>query len=274
MNSSMQSVTIDDDDDDAVPRGEDDKTSSDNDDKPSSTGRDETDVKEDYFKGYFAFALWGYIPPTGGEKYKTAFINTVVKPGAKVKIKQGRKTQREVKKEEKSYMIELDNRGTNQSNKDENDTIMEITEIMMKGCKEMSKQRLYKCRIDKIEFEMRYYSSRIKEIVDELKELREDGDSDDEKENEVKQLKSELKSVRRSKKNAFQNWTVVTQAEEVRRTMVTIADDDSSSGKCKSASGTASSGNSGTNTTIETECSESIPANVNVMVNDKSNTKK
>ena len=61
---------------------------------------------------------------------------------------------------------------------------------------------------------MRYYSSRIKEIVDELKELREDGDSDDEKENEVKQLKSELRSVRRSKKNAFQNWTVKKQGEQ------------------------------------------------------------
>ena len=61
-----------------------------------------------------------------------------------------------MKKEEKSYMIELDNCGTNQSNKDENDKIKEITEIMMKGYKEMAKQRLYKCRIDKIEFEMRY----------------------------------------------------------------------------------------------------------------------
>ena len=134
----------------------------------------------------------------------------------------------ENKKDEKSYMAELDNRGMNQSQKDENNKIKEITEIMMKGRKEMAKQRLYKCRIDKIEFEMRNYSSRINEIVDELKELREDGDSDDETKDEVKQLKSELKSVRRSRKDVFQNLTVVTQAEEAMRTMVTIEDDESS----------------------------------------------
>ena len=48
MNSSMQSVTIDDDDDDAVPNGEDEKTSSDDDDKKTGTGKDVTDIKENY----------------------------------------------------------------------------------------------------------------------------------------------------------------------------------------------------------------------------------
>ena len=157
-------------------------------------------------------------------------------------------------------MVELNNHGVNYFQKDENDKVKEITEIMMKGRKEMGKQRLYKCCIDKIEFEMRYYSSRIKEIVDGLKELRED----DKKEEEIKQLKSELKSVRKSKKNAFQNWKVVTQAEEAWRTMITMEYDESSSWKYQSPITTSSIGYSVTNTTIVTECSQSIPENVNI----------
>ena len=77
---------VDDDDVVVVPKDEDKKTSNDDDDKKTGTGKDVTDIKENYFKGYFAFALWGYIPPTGGEKYKTGFINTVIKPSVKVKV--------------------------------------------------------------------------------------------------------------------------------------------------------------------------------------------
>ena len=86
---------------------------------------------------------------------------------------------------------------------------------------------------------------------------------------------------------------MATQAEEARRTMVTIEDDKSSvymtrpaqsghydpigthfSTGQKFPSTNSSNGDCGTNTTIKTECSESIPANVNVMVTDNSTTKK
>ena len=33
---------------------------------------------EQYFKRFFAFALFGYIPPSGGEKYKSSLMLTVV----------------------------------------------------------------------------------------------------------------------------------------------------------------------------------------------------
>ena len=51
--------------------------------------------------------LWGYISLNGGDKNQTSFINTVVKPAAKVKIKQDRKLQSYGKIDEKSNMVEL-----------------------------------------------------------------------------------------------------------------------------------------------------------------------
>ena len=32
----------------------------------------------EFFKGFWAFALWGYIPPPGYEEFKCALINTIV----------------------------------------------------------------------------------------------------------------------------------------------------------------------------------------------------
>ena len=72
--------------------------------------------------------------------------------------------------------------------------------------------------------------------------------------------------MRKSKKNAFQNWKVVTQAEEAWRTMITMEYDESSSWKYQSPITTSSIGYSVTNTTIVTECSQSIPENVNITV--------
>ena len=54
----------------------------------SSSGDDDTTqddkttpVTDDYFQGYFAFALWGYIPREGGDKYKSSLIGTIVETG-------------------------------------------------------------------------------------------------------------------------------------------------------------------------------------------------
>ena len=63
----------------------------------------------------------------------------------------------------------------------------------------MQKQRLFKCRVNKIEFELRFAASRINEIREELKELKEDADSDNNIDLETKQLKQELKLTRQSK---------------------------------------------------------------------------
>ena len=39
--------------------------------------------KDVYFKGYFSFLLWGYIPPPGYEDYKSLSMTTVEKKGGK-----------------------------------------------------------------------------------------------------------------------------------------------------------------------------------------------
>ena len=90
----------------------------------------------------------------------------------------------------------------------------------------MHKQRLFKCRVNKIEFELRFAASCINEIQQELKELKDDTDIDDDIDEEIEDLKNELKMTRQSKKDSFQNWQVVTEAEEVRRTMLDIEGDE------------------------------------------------
>ena len=108
--------------------------------------------------------------------------------------------------------------------KERDDQFDKLSDMMIKGGKEMGKQRLFKCRIDKIEFEMRYQTSRIKEIKDEMEELREDSDDAEEKLETLSQLKKELKVVQKAKKDAYQNWKVATDAEEGRRTLLDMND--------------------------------------------------
>ena len=69
----------------------------------ASTGTKSTDGTDElppgeYFKGFLAFALWGYIPPKGGERYKSILIKTVVNKVPKAEKADGRAA---VKKEQK-----------------------------------------------------------------------------------------------------------------------------------------------------------------------------
>ena len=85
---------------------------------------------------------------------------------------------------------------------------------------------MYKCRRSNIEFELRYAESRIKEIKEELKELKDNSDSgsdsDDDVETKTKELKGELKKTRVPKKESFRNWNIVCDADEERRTQLDI----------------------------------------------------
>ena len=155
-----------------------------------------------------------------------------------VKEEGGRKARRENKLVEK-----MNERGVDK----QNENIFKLTEMMMKGRKEMQKQRLFKCRIEKIEFEMRYYGTRIKEIRDEMKELMEDADSDSENVESMKELKHELKLARASKKDALQNWIVVTEAEEARRSLLDIVDESDDGLKIDNCSSSMSQNESETN---------------------------
>mmetsp|Transcript_257 Transcript_257/g.256 ORF Transcript_257/g.256 Transcript_257/m.256 type:complete len:81 (+) Transcript_257:362-604(+) len=41
---------------------------------------DDIDIPDgEYFRGFFAFAIWGYIPPPDVEEYKSIMIGTVTK---------------------------------------------------------------------------------------------------------------------------------------------------------------------------------------------------
>ena len=53
---------------------------------------------EQYFNNFFAFALFGYIPPSGGEKYKSSLMLTVVDTTEKNDKANGRKAVIKVEK--------------------------------------------------------------------------------------------------------------------------------------------------------------------------------
>ena len=72
-------------------------------------------AEDDYFKGFFAFALWGYIPPEGGERYKSTLITTVVDTKSKSEKKNGCKTVKEEEAQENEYVRELEACGTSKS---------------------------------------------------------------------------------------------------------------------------------------------------------------
>ena len=109
MNSTIDTVDIDEDDLDEVATESDRNNNTENavdEDDNNDGGSDNSSkkkVSDDYFKGYFAFALWGYIPPDGGEEYKTSFIETVVKRDMKVKVERGVKMEKEI--EERSLIL-------------------------------------------------------------------------------------------------------------------------------------------------------------------------
>ena len=77
-----------------------------------STGDEAASVpEEEYFKGFFAFALFGYIPPDGGEKYKSSLMLTVVDKPVKIDKKDGRAAVKEDEKKDKQFIKGLELRG-------------------------------------------------------------------------------------------------------------------------------------------------------------------
>ena len=130
MNVSVDNVTIyDADEEDVTTAQEVVPDCSDNVDKANI---DVKTIREDYFKGYFAFALWGCIQPTDEEKYQTAFIGTAVKFNPKIKVEQGCKSQREDKKIDESVMSKLDEHDVKKIKKEESENLGGLTGITMK----------------------------------------------------------------------------------------------------------------------------------------------
>ena len=96
-------------------------------------------------------------------------IGTAVGIGGGVKKENSCIGEREEKLEEKSYLKALDECGVDYPEKERNKKLDMLSNFMIQGSKEMSKQILFKCRIDEKEFDMRYHTSRTKEINDEIR---------------------------------------------------------------------------------------------------------
>ena len=173
---------------------------------------------EEYFKGFFAFALWGYIPPDGGEAFKSSLISTITESKPKREKKNGRRAVKEEELKKNDYLRELEFRGTSASSRAEQQRMDRLISLMVNGRKELSKTRVYKCRISNIEFQLKFTTSRIKEIKEEIKELKDEADSDNDNDEELKDLKEELRKCKQTKKELYIKWKKVSETEESRRT--------------------------------------------------------
>ena len=186
---------------------------------------DPPESDEDYFKGYFAFALWGYIPPEGGEKYKSSLIATVCDTASKPGKKNSRVTVKEEESEEKEYVRRLEARGQSKASSRESERMLELTSLMVNGRRELSKMQLYQCKINNMEFQLKFTTSRIKEIKEEIRELKDEAGSDDDIDDELKELKSELKSCKESRNSLYTSWKALSDEEVARRTQLQTSTD-------------------------------------------------
>ena len=182
---------------------------------------------EDYFKGFFAFALWGFIPPPGGDGYKSALISSVVDTETSIAKDMSRNSRKIAEVTQKAHERELEKRGT--SSTSDVKELTDLVQMFKKGKKEMSKQRLFRVRIGRINDEMKMSTTRVNEIRVEIQDLKDDlendGDEDDIKEQQ-RELKNELKLLRYDKKSLYSRWKVMTDAEEARQTLLDIESDE------------------------------------------------
>ena len=175
---------------------------------------------DEIFKGFLAFALWGFITPEGGDQYKSTLMATVVDTETKPKKENGRKAVKIAEGIDKDAARILDVRGDSISAKKQAEQMLALTGIMIDGRTELKKMQLYKVRIGKLELELKYHASRINELKEEVKELKEDGYlEDDETKIDLKELKGELKRLKELRNSTFQNLNIVMGAEVERRAM-------------------------------------------------------
>ena len=182
----------------------------------------ENSTKSDlYFRGFFAFALWGFIPPEGGDIFKSSLIASVIDKETNIASDMSRSSVKEKDADDKKYVRDLENRGSSSTQ----DEVTNLSNIMIKGRKEMQKQKLFRCRISKVEFRMKFAASRVNEIREEISEMKEESDCE-EKDTRIKSLKIELKKTRNDKQSFYNTWNQITEAEVSRRTLIDIESDE------------------------------------------------
>ena len=67
-------------------------------------------------------------------------------------------------KKEKKFIKYLEVRGKDSKKKAEEEQLEGITTIIVKGSEQQEKQRMYLCRLNSIQFEMKYSANKISEI--------------------------------------------------------------------------------------------------------------
>ena len=159
-------------------KGEDDEEENDNDEDDDDDDDEETDSGNDddpdavpdgeYFKGFFAFALWGYIPPSGGECFKSWLIHTVVDKKVATGKKLGRKATRNDELKEKEVERKLDNRGSVGSVDEK------YANLIIQGRNERLRQKKYKVLFEFKKFQIENNYSKMESCMDELNFLEPD----------------------------------------------------------------------------------------------------
>ena len=185
-------------------------------------------MNDNYFKGYIAFSLWGFIPPPGGEKLKSSLISAIENPKRAGNFAGGRLAKREKMEEEKRNKAESEYRGTPKAILENQQQMDKIKAIIINGRQESEKQNLFKCRTNKIEFDMKYCADRVKEIKEEIAELKDDAEDGEDTVEEINALKKELKSLRGKRKSLYEKWTQLNDEEEKRRMVIDVSTENQS----------------------------------------------
>ena len=133
--------------------------------------------ENEYFKGFWCFALWGYIPPPGFEEYQCTMISTVVEDSDKsTSTSNGRADSKQKLLERRIADKALDKRGVALGSVAAVDkSEQRLLELMSKGRIEQMQQKKFVLTRDKFELQMRFKSEEMNDIKDEMKML----DSDD-----------------------------------------------------------------------------------------------
>ena len=96
---------------------------------------------------------------------------TVVDKPDQHEEKVGRAAVKEGDKKEMKFIKDLEKRGKDSKNKAKEEQLERITSIIVKYRKEQEKQRLYLCRLNSTQFEMKYSANKISEICITIKEI-------------------------------------------------------------------------------------------------------
>ena len=168
--------------------------------------------KDVYFKGYFSFLLWGYIPPPGYEHYKSLSMTTVEKKGDNKRDKKtlGRASSRKSDTDNKLIDERFERRGTLRNDGVEKN----ITELMVKGRIEMQNQKTFAVKKEKLEFLLKYEVEAISDLRADFRMCSSEDES------EKLDIKGRIKKHQKTRDELKEQWEKIINKEEKRREVI------------------------------------------------------